>query len=70
VDRIAKRGREGETIPLEYVQKCHDYHEEWINGNMITCKKLVIDANPEIEVTDDTANERIEIIMNFVDSLC
>ena len=66
VERIAKRGREGETIPLEYVQKCHDYHEEWINGAQTTCKKLVIDANPEIEVA---ANDRVAEIMRFIDAL-
>ena len=64
MERIDKRGREGETIPLEYVQKCHDYHDAWIND--VTCKKLVIDANPEIEVT---ATQRVEKIMRFVDEL-
>ena len=66
MERIAKRGREGETIPLEYIQKCHDYHESWINCDTMTCKKLVIDANPEIEVT---ANQRVEEIMQFIDAL-
>jgi deoxyadenosine/deoxycytidine kinase len=61
--RIHKRGREGETIPLEYVQKCHDYHDAWINSDTVQCKKLVIDANPEIEVN------RVERIMQFVDEL-
>ena len=64
--RIMKRGRAGETIPLEYVQMCHEYHEAWINGTLTTCKKLVIDANTEIEVT---ANERIAEIKRFIDSL-
>ena len=66
MQRIMKRGREGETIPLEYVQKCHDYHDAWINGNTTPCKKLVIDANPEIDVT---ATHRIAEIMRFVDEL-
>jgi deoxyadenosine/deoxycytidine kinase len=61
MQRILKRGREGETIPLEYVKKCHDYHDEWING--VTCKKLVIDANPEI------GDNRVEQIMQFVDEI-
>ena len=64
--RIMKRGRAGETIPLVYVQMCHDYHEAWINGDTMTCKKLVIDANQEIEVT---ANERIAEIKRFIDEL-
>jgi deoxycitidine kinase/deoxyguanosine kinase len=69
MERINKRGREGETIPLEYIQKCHDSHDEWINADL-TCKKLVIDANPEI-VSDaaDAANDRIAKIMRFIDEL-
>lgn len=66
MERITKRGREGETIPLEYVQKCHDYHDAWINGETVKCKKLVIDANQEIEAT---ANQRVEKIMGFIDEL-
>jgi len=60
MQRITKRGREGETIPLEYVQKCHDYHDAWIHGDTVTCKKLVIDANPEI------GDNRVEEIMRFI----
>jgi deoxycitidine kinase/deoxyguanosine kinase len=66
MERIAKRGREGETIPLEYIKKCHDYHESWINGDTMTCKKLVIDANREIGVT---AHQRVEEIMRFIDEI-
>jgi deoxyadenosine/deoxycytidine kinase len=67
LERIVKRGREGETIPLEYVQKCHDYHENWINGMTgMTCKKLVVDANAEIE---DTAHHRIQEIIAFINQL-
>jgi deoxyadenosine/deoxycytidine kinase len=66
MERITKRGREGETIPLEYVQKCHDYHDAWINGETVKCKKLVIDAKQEIEAT---ANQRVEKIMGFIDEL-
>ncbi len=66
MERIMKRGREGETIPLDYIQKCHDYHDAWINCSTMSCKKLVIDANVEIEVT---ANQRVEEIMRFIDAL-
>lgn len=29
-ERVIKRGRQGETIPLTYLEKCHEYHEKWL----------------------------------------
>jgi deoxyadenosine/deoxycytidine kinase len=43
--RVNKRGRKGETIPLEYLKECHRYHEEWLTD------ALVLDANVEEEET-------------------
>lgn len=31
-DRIKKRGRKGENIPLEYLHKCDQYHEKWLQS--------------------------------------
>ena len=31
-ERIIKRNREGETIPVEYLVKCNRYHDEWLNS--------------------------------------
>lgn len=42
--RVALRGRPGEVIPLEYLQNCHDYHEEWLFKKN-TEPLLVLDAN-------------------------
>jgi len=42
-NRVKIRAREGETIPLEYLTKCHKYHEEWLNS--VTTSKLVINAD-------------------------
>lgn len=28
--RVAKRNRPGEKIPLEYLQRCHTYHDKWL----------------------------------------
>ena len=30
--RIKKRNRDGESIPLAYLENCNKYHEEWLNN--------------------------------------
>lgn len=40
-ERIKQRDRKGEIIGLEYLQKCHQYHEEWLE----THDKIIIDGN-------------------------
>jgi deoxyadenosine/deoxycytidine kinase len=41
--RIKERNRQGETIPLEYSNQCHKYHEEWIHQTKH--KVLTLDGN-------------------------
>ena len=31
-ERIKRRNRDGETIPLNYLNTCHQYHEDWLNS--------------------------------------
>ena len=34
-ERIVKRGRAGEdNIQLSYLERCHEYHETWLNGDV------------------------------------
>ena len=33
-ERVQIRSRQGETIPLEYLQKCHNYHEAWLKDSI------------------------------------
>ena len=42
--RVKIRSREGENISLDYLKKCHNYHEKWLNLEN-SYDKLVIDAN-------------------------
>tara|TARA_B110000967_G_C18897697_1_gene571979 strand:- start:4476 stop:5468 length:993 start_codon:yes stop_codon:yes gene_type:complete len=49
--RVKIRAREGETIPLEYLTKCHNYHEQWLNN--ITTSKLVINADVDTMLVEN-----------------
>ena len=31
--RIRKRNRAGEDIPIKYLERCHNKHDEWLNNN-------------------------------------
>jgi hypothetical protein len=39
---VQKRNRDGETISLEYLKSCHQYHENWL-----TTEKNVLRLNGE-----------------------
>jgi deoxyadenosine/deoxycytidine kinase len=41
--RCLKRARQGETITLEYLEKCHQKHEDWISQEQYDT--LIIDNN-------------------------
>lgn len=44
--RIQKRGRQGETIPIDYLENCHKYHDDWLLNT--TSPLLQLDANADI----------------------
>jgi deoxyadenosine/deoxycytidine kinase/ribonuclease HI len=60
-NRVKIRAREGETIPIEYLQKCHNYHESWLENSM---DKLVIEAN-----VDTSKSENAGIRQQWIDSV-
>ena len=60
-ERVCKRGRKGESIPIDYLAKCHEYHEKWLL-NMKNV--LLIDANEEN--TEYTVNAQILKICKFM----
>ena len=64
-NRVIKRNRKGETIPLSYLQNCHKYHENWLNNEELPVLKLN-GNNDFIEKLPDTWLETINI---FIDSL-
>ena len=62
-ERIKLRNREGENIPIEYLEKCHDYHENWMDNLKDTHKVKVIDGNLDKDIS---LNDNINSIINFL----
>ena len=48
--RVDVRARAEETIPIDYLKKCHCYHEEWL---MTRENTIIIDANQDIHNNPD-----------------
>jgi deoxyadenosine/deoxycytidine kinase len=40
-DRVIHRNRKGEIIPIDYLVKCHNYHENWL----INERTIILDLN-------------------------
>ena len=54
--RVLKRARKGETIPLPYLIKCHQYHEEWLDSTKadISTAPTILKINCNLENTPET----------------
>ena len=61
-ERISIRNRQGENISLDYLEKCHEYHERWIN-KLSESSKLVIDGNKD---KDNSLTSNINQIMEYL----
>ena len=66
--RVGVRGRKGEDIPIEYLQKCHDYHEQWISEipSNLVCE---LDGNIDINKMPLTFNQWKININTFIASV-
>ena len=63
--RVNKRSRDGEsTISLEYLQNCHNYHEDMINN--INDQKLIINGNKDTDLDINIVNEWLNNINDFI----
>ena len=60
-NRIEKRNRKGEDIPIEYLEKCKQYHDNWLTDNCI-----LINSNKNRELTLDSMNELIKYIVPLI----
>jgi len=68
-ERIKKRNRQGEEcIPLSYLQKVHDRHEEWLSRQK-NIKLLTIDTGAfDVENPEDVG-QLIKLIQTFIAQL-
>jgi len=62
-ERVIKRGRQGETIPLSYLEKCHQYHENWLINTKLS-SILLLDGNDDMN--DNNYNEWLDKIKTFI----
>jgi len=67
LSRIEKRARAGETIQADYIQRCHEYHEDWIRAR--GCPLLELPANEDMIETPRILSERMERITEFIRGL-
>jgi deoxyadenosine/deoxycytidine kinase/ribonuclease HI len=67
--RVKVRSREGEIIPLDYLAKCHKYHESWIAGNSFA-DLFIIDANIDISKDENKSIQQnwISDASSFIES--
>lgn len=48
-ERVGIRGRPGEVIPLEYLQSCHKYHEDWL---LVKNERPLLILNANVDIKD------------------
>jgi deoxyguanosine kinase len=66
-NRIHKRARDGEeVIPLDYLNDCHKYHEEFLNKSNTIKHKLILDGNVDIYKNETIMNKWLERIDLFI----
>ena len=65
--RVIERNREGESIPLEYLINCNNYHDKWLApGKDTSDSNLIIDGNVDIHKSPEIINDWVKIINTYV----
>jgi len=62
-ERIKKRDRDGETIPIEYLVSCDKYHKEWMK--MYPDAKLLF-LDGKLEKSEETYQSHLENVRSFI----
>ena len=62
-ERVKKRNRKGEQIPLEYLEKCHHYHQNWLIDEK---NILILNGNQEYQEDNKLINAWTILIKQFI----
>lgn len=65
MQRILKRGREGENIPLDYLEKCAAAHEQWLPQCGVPV--LIINGNVDINASPQLYASLVARTLAFMD---
>ena len=60
-ERVLKRSRCGETIPLSYLINCSHYHDKWLSN-----EKDVLMINANVDNTSENVSQWIECIQEII----
>ncbi len=63
-ERVTRRAREGEDIPLEYLKKCGEYHDTWLEHE--DTKSFVIDGNVDNRENPDIMQHWMHKVKNEI----
>ena len=63
-ERVKKRNRKGEQIPLEYLEKCHLYHQNWLIDEK---NILILNGNQEYQEDNKLINAWAILINKFTE---
>jgi len=71
-NRIKKRARQGENIPIKYLNNCHYYHDSWLNiHEKIKNKKVLIingneDTNTSLFINNTFYDDTMKTVFDFI----
>lgn len=66
-ERVQKRARKGEDIPVEYLKKCNEYHNLWLDSIISSdFNNLEFDGNISISDVPNLHNDWCEIVKSKV----
>lgn len=63
--RVELRNRTGESIPLDYLERCNKYHENWIE-NFPPERICEIDGNIDIKASNSILRQWLDRIVTFI----